>query len=383
MSKVLLVDTNFSASPIYDYLTKKGHDVYVCGGKTDDFLAKSVTQYIQIDYSNIDEMRKLIDTRNIDYIVPGCNDLSYQVCAALNAHQQFPGLDSSETNETLNNKEKFREFASLVGLPVPRVIPITDLGDTWPLIVKPVDAYSGRGMTVVQESESGNLAAAIHGAESFSKTRSCIIEEFVCGQLYSHTAFLSNNQIVSDFIVEEHGTANPFVVDTSRLIFDFPQKMLRRIRDSVLKMATELKLVNGLVHTQFIANEGYYWLIEVTRRSPGDLYSRLIELSTGFPYAQAYAMSFLGGTVTANMNPMNPSFVMRHTVSQTTEKTFASLHFNQPLQIDQFVPLSLTGDTVKPSPFSRIGLLFVRAASSDEFDCIFEKTLQRELYSIQ
>ena len=382
MKKVLLVDTNFSAAPIHDHMVQAGNIVFVCGSNPHDYLAKSSKNYINIDYSDLDQMRDLIQSLAIDHIVPGCNDRSYQVCAALNACGPFSGLDSCETTEIINNKGKFRAFATQIGLPVPRVIPIEQVGDFWPLIVKPVDAYSGRGITIVKESEASSLLAAIQQAESFSKTKTCIIEEFVSGQLFSHSAFFTDRTIEEDFIVEEHGTANPFVVDTSRVINDFPIDMLQRIRSCVLKIAIHLNLVNGLIHTQFIAHGKSFWLIEITRRCPGDLYSQLIENSTGFPYAEAFTKPFLNQQVTNYNQRLQKSYILRHTISHPIEKIYKSLQFNAPLQIDKFVALSLSGDEIKGSPFGRIALLFIKTFSEKELSILLERTLNRNLYTI-
>ena len=94
MQKALLVDTNFSSAPIYNYLVHCGFEVFVVGGNPNDFLAKSVDKYIELDYSNVDRIWEIIEKMNIDYIVPGCNDLSYQVCAALNSKGNYYGIDT-------------------------------------------------------------------------------------------------------------------------------------------------------------------------------------------------------------------------------------------------------------------------------------------------
>lgn len=382
MKKILLVDTNFSSAPIHDYLIQEGNEVFVCGCNPNDYLAKSSKNYINVDYSDLDQMRYLIQSLAIDHIVPGCNDRSYQVCAALAACGHFSGLDSCETAEIINNKGKFRAFARQTGLPAPRVIPIEQVGDIWPLIVKPVDAYSGRGMTIIQKSEANRLQVAIQQAESFSKTETCIIEEFVSGQLFSHSAFLTDRTIENDFIVEEHGTANPFVVDTSRVINDFPTDMLQRIRSCVLQVAIQLNLVNGLIHTQFIARGNSFWLIEITRRCPGDLYSQLIEKSTGFPYAEAFTKPFLNQQVTNYNQQLRKAYILRHTISQPSEKICNSLQFNLPLQIEKFVTLSISGDKIKGSPFGRIGLLFIKTFSENELSMLLKRTLNRDIYTI-
>lgn len=382
MKRTLLVDTNLSSSPIHDYLIQSGHEVFVCGNNPTDFIAKSSKNYIKLDYSDIDKTRSLVESLGVDYVVPGCNDFSYKICAELNFQGKFYGLDKTEITETINNKKKFRLLASQLGLPVPRIISNNDLNKILPIIVKPTDAYSGRGTTIVTEANHDKLQTAIKYAQSFSKTKTCVIEEYVEGQLYSHSAFISYGKIIQDFIVEEHGTANPFVVDTSRVIYDFPSDVLDNIRNAVLLLVKHLQLVNGLVHTQFIKQDQLFWLIEITRRCPGDLYSQMIESSTGFCYAEAYTKSFLNQTVNPVNQPLKQSYVMRHTISQPADQIFRAIQFNLPIEIEKLILLSLAGDMVKGSPFGRIGLLFARTHSKDELSKLFEITLKRELYNI-
>jgi biotin carboxylase len=288
-----------------------------------------------------------------------------------------------ETTEIINNKHAFRAFATNIGLPVPRVITRERVGERWPLIVKPVDAYSGRGMTIVQKTEQNELQSAIDRAKEFSRSETFIIEEYVDGQLYSHSAFITNGNIVADFIVEEHGTANQFVVDTSRVIYNFPNEMLSRIRDCIALLAKKLNLVDGLVHTQFIKNGELFWLIEVTRRCPGDLYAQLIELSTGYKYAETYARPFVKQKFSLEKNTLKKSWVVRHTISQSTESVLGSIQFNFPVLIEKMVPISLAGDTIKASPFGRIALIFLRSNSEEELLELYQKTLNRSLYTIR
>jgi len=383
MQKVLLLDTNFSSAPIYHYLVKSGFEVFVVGGNPNDFLAKSVKTYINQNYSIVEQTRALIEEKRFDYIVPGCNDLSYQICAEINSQGKFYGLDTPETTETINNKYKFRAFAAKIGLPVPELFPEEKVNKIWPLIVKPVDAYSGHGMTVLRKFQQKELPAAIDSAKKFSRSRTCIIEEFVEGQFYSHSAFIRQGEIFADFIVEEYNTANPFVVDTSRVIFSFPKKMLDSIRDSITFMAEKLNLVDGLVHTQFIQKGNSFWLIEITRRCPGDLYSQLIELSTGFKYAQTYARPFVRQQYPKKNNTLKKTWIMRHTMSLPTEGTLGSIKFNVPVTIEKMLPISLAGDRVKASPYGRIALIFLRSKSEKELLKLYKKTLDRNLYAIQ
>lgn len=378
--RILLVDSNVSAAPIYRYLVGTGAEVFVVGGRSDDTLARLAKHYVELDYADADALAALAGRLDIDHLVPGCNDRSYLSCAEVAQQLPFRGIDSVKATQTLNDKANFRRFAQAIGIPVPRVFPEHCVETADPVIVKPVDAFSGRGTTVVRNGDRAALDAAIASAKAFSRTGSCIVEAFLAGRLYSHSAFITGRAIVADFIVEEHGTANPFVVDTSRLDYAFSPGVLAAIRAEVIKMAEHLNLCDGLVHTQFLLDGERFWFVEVTRRCPGDLYSQLIELSTGFPYCEAYARPFIGKPAMAPPAAIQSRRITRHTVSLPVEQGLEALEFKMPLHIVKWVPLALAGDTIRPSPFSRIGLLFADSDTQAEQDRLFDRMLGRSLY---
>jgi biotin carboxylase len=382
MAKVLLVDTNVSSSPIYKYLRNTGHEVFVVGSNPNDFLAKCTDRYIPLDYSDVSALHALINELSISYLIPGCNDVSYKVCAQVNKDGHFPGIDTLSNNEILNNKKSYRVFAQEHQLPVPRVYCNDHIGDIrFPIIVKPVDAFSGHGITIVHDSDPRHLEAAIAMARHHSKSESYLIEDFVSGQLHSHSAFIADGKVLTDFIVEEHCTANSFAVDTSRVLSDFPTHELQILRFAAEKMATMLRLKDGLLHTQFLWDGKSVWLIEPTRRCPGDLYSRLIELSTGVNYAENYTRPFLGLTHQFSTDTSIKSLVMRHTVTDRSGGNFWTLRFPKTANVFEFVALSRSGDPIKVAPAGRIGILFIGANTPEEFEQVYRRTIARELYN--
>jgi len=382
MSKVLLVDTNFSATPIHDYLVSEGHEVFVVGGNSQDALAKSAERYVPLDYSDIDRTRALIEELGIDYLIPGCNDQSYRVCSSLNENSRYPGIDRLDTSETINHKQRFREFTQMHGLPVPHLLDTKNIGTRWPVIVKPVDAYSGHGVRILRDGQADEIEAAIQHAREYSRTGSYLVEDYVDGQLYSHSAFLKQQNIIRDIIVEEHGTANPFVVDTSRVIPDPSPTMLQAVRESITTLARALNLHDGLIHTQFILSGENIWLVEVTRRCPGDLYSQLIELSTGTNYVENYVRPFLGQPYRFEPGFASPALIMRHTISNPEPFTLHAVRFLIPLHIEKLVPISLTGDRLNASPFGRVAILFARTDNHKYMNDLFSRTLERRLYTL-
>lgn len=382
MKKTLLVDTNRAAVPIYRALCALGHDVWVVGGKPTETLAKLARNYVELDYSDASRLDSFIDQHGFDYVVPGCTDLSYQVCAEIN-RGRFPGIDTPANTSAINSKSEFRRVATKVQVPVPRVLSANEAMGVESVIVKPVDAFSGRGITVLRKPDAGKLRNAIETASKASKTGSAIIEEFVEGQLYSHSAFVWDGEVVADFIIQEDCTTNPFAVDTSRMSASFPGAMLLSLREDVCRLAVALRLMNGLIHTQFIACADRYWVIEMTRRCPGDLYSLLVEFSTGYPYAASYVSGFVGGMRPPCRERGRPQErITRHTVTSTAGDSLWGFSFTMPVDIRLFVPLATSGDVISPSPYGRAGIFFFRSPTAEEQDRLYRSLLEGRLYSL-
>lgn len=381
MAKVLLVDTNFSSGPIYRELLAMGHDVHVVGNNPGDYLAKVSPNYWKLDYADTDALATLIDQQGYEFLVPGCTDRSYLSCVAVGAGR-FPGLDRADACDAIFNKANFRRLVERLGLPAPACLAPDELPARWPVIVKPVDAFSGKGITVLRVGDAQGFRQAIATARAASRGGEHLVETFVEGQLYSHSAFLLDGRVAQDFLVQENSTANPFVVDTSRIVAEVPAGMLEQLHHCAESIATELGLVDGLLHTQFIGADNALWLIETTRRCPGDLYSQLIELTTNYPYARSYVQPFLGDSIDGNLGELRCDPIMRHTITLRAAQSFAFLHFKTALRIERWIPLSLVGDQLQPSPQGRIGVLFCRAADAQDLDHLYKMTLDRNLYEV-
>lgn len=382
MINTLLVDTNRAAYPIYQALLAAGHDVSVVGGRSTETLAKLSPNYIPLDYSDAGRLDTLVTERRFDCLVPGCTDLSYTVCAEIN-QGRYPGIDTPETTWRINNKEQFRKTAVQVGLSVPRVLNLNEASSYPAVIVKPVDAFSGRGIQVLHNPTSQSIDAAIEIAKAASASGEVLLEEFVTGQLHSHSAFIRDGKIVADFFVREDCAANPFAVDTSCVTEAVQAETQRELRDQIERFAGGLKLVDGLVHTQFILNGESFWIIEVTRRCPGDIYSLLIELSTGYRYAASYAAPFIGESAIPASSEAKRKHIIRHTVTAPNGAMLWGLHFARPVNIRLWVPLATAGDTLAPSPAGRAAIIFFGAASAAEQKSIYSDLLAGTLYSFE
>lgn len=378
MKKALLVDTSRAAYPLFIVLQEAGLDVWVIGGNPDDFLAKISPNYKYLDYSNVGALSAFIAEGAFDYLVPGCNDLSYASCAAV-GHGRYPGIDSLQSTLELTCKDNFRALAGSLGIPVPATYDTNVGGLTCPVIVKPVDSYSGRGITVLHSLAGENLAHALDKARRESRSQAALVEAFVEGQLISHTAFVRKYEIVADFVVQEDCTIHPFTVDTSRLMTGLPSRLIAAFREYICRIALSLKLEDGLLHSQIIVSGTSHWFIEVTRRCPGDLYSALIEYSTGYDYAANYVAPFIGKPSLPLPVASEMRRIVRKTVASKQAGFFSCFVFDKRAPVTAITPMVSPAQVVREAPFGRAGVAFFEAESDQHWDTIYNKALRQEL----
>jgi hypothetical protein len=132
-----------------------------------------------------------------------------------------------------------------------------------------------------------------------------------------------------------------------------------------------------LFHTQFIANSAEEALIiEPTLRCPGDLYSRLVELSLDTPYAENYWRPFLELPPIITKAKAG-SHVVRHTVTFDYSGRFLGLQLSKPLAVKEFYPLMRVGERHSKAPAGRAGVLFLQFPTAEAQAGACESLLDR------
>lgn len=357
--KVLLCDASFSIVPVLKSIKELGFHVTSCGNREDDPCHALADSSFFINYADQEKVLDYFIKNNFDYIVPGCTDISFSTCSYIGKKLNLPGYDRSDITEIFNDKRKFREYSSLHLFQIPRFTSSkSDLTSfNFPVLKKPIDSFSGRGISKF---------SSLNEIDSQDDMSSDIYEEFVNGQLFSHSAFIKNEKIIVDFFVEEHCTIYPYQVNTSCItqkLNDITKKNMRDWLESYAKLA---HLRDGLIHTQFISDNSNYWLIETSRRCPGDLYSLLIKKSCDVDYAKLFVMPYCGLSYSNEAITKTSNFIIRHTVSASEDKNLFEINIHVPNAGLDYIPIKKSGQLVAKAPFDRAGIAFLKYNSSAE-----------------
>ncbi len=366
MKKALLVGSSFSAAPIFFSLKKRGLHVTVCGSLPGDPCHQYADASLFIDYSDREKLLQAVQNGAFDYLVPTCNDYAYLSSAWVAEQLGFKGFDSFATTEILHTKKLFRDRTAQFDFPAPRKLTESSFQEgllALPCLVKPVDSFSGRGIHKVTSWEA--LAPAIEEAKRASRSGEFVVEEFVQGSLHSHSAFVANHQIHEDFFVDEFCTTYPYQVNCSNHPSRLGDNVRTGVRAAMSRLATELGIVDGLLHTQFIAEGDKFWIIECMRRCPGDLYGSLVERSTGVDYTSMFVQPFVNEPYVAPQPRGAERFMARHTIS--SEQPLVNFSFVPciPAEELEIIQLKSSGEKLSAAPFDKLAILLARFPSRE------------------
>lgn len=304
MNKVLFLGGSHGDIPVIQAAKSLGFFVITSGTASSDLGHSYGDQYVSGDFSNALEMAEIVKRFDCDYVCSSTNDFSEISASFISEQNSIPGYDSFITAESLHHKDSFRAICERLDISVPKSISMQlkagsdslhdNLGSlTFPVLIKPVDLSGGKGIKFCRDSYE--LDRELQDCfDSRSKTSRIVIEEFIEGTNHAASFIVSQGQFLFEFFDSEHYGANKYLVAGTSTCHSLSEEIKEIVRQNVWHLVNNLELCDGLVHVQYILRESTVFFIEVTRRTPGDLYTRFVELATGFNYSRAIFSSKIG-----------------------------------------------------------------------------------------
>ncbi len=278
MEKVLILCASHNDLGLIKALKKLNYYVIGTGNKDNLPGEKMLDKWIKADYSDKELILQISLEEKIDRICACCNDFGVYTAAYVAEKLGLPGYDSYENTLKLHNKDRFKELALALGIETPKSYKYDNVQRAYddmskydfPVIVKPVDCSAGNGVNVVKDC--CGYKRAIDYAMAKSRTKRIVIESFIEGTQHGFCTYLVNQKVVAVCTNDEFSIQNPYRVE----IDTFPATDWNRYSDSLIEqielIADNLKLKDGIFHLQYIVKDNTPWIIEVMRRTVGNMY---------------------------------------------------------------------------------------------------------------
>ena len=290
MKKVILLCASHNDLGLIRALRKLGYYIIATGNIRGLPGEKYVNEYIPADYSDKELILEVAKKNRIDAICQCCNDFGVYTAAYVAEKMGLSGYDSYETTLTLHNKDKFKEFAMKNEIQTPPSYGFHTKEEAlkwvqtaeYPLIVKPTDCSAGNGVKKILRKEEAE--EAIENAFNMSRQGRIVIERFITGKQYGFCTFLHDQKVVAYASNNEFSIVNPYRVEIDTYPADNCEMVSNILIEQVQKMASILKLKDGIFHLQYIMDGDKPQIIEVMRRILGNMYSIPANMLNGFDW---------------------------------------------------------------------------------------------------
>jgi biotin carboxylase len=287
--------------PTIRFAKQLGYRVFVTDIYTERPGYTLADEFAVIDIADRDATLRAARTHQVDGIICDSTDVGVPTMAWVADQMGLPGI-GYETALNFTNKYRMRTITRDAGLPNPPFGLARDASEAsriasaigWPIVVKPADSQSSRGVRIV--SCANQLESAFLHALQNSRSAEVIVEGFLDGIEVTVESFCCDGMVqVAGISDKDHFAHRPEVASRLTYPADFRPEILERIEAVNNAVITTLGLRTGIAHAEYIVVDSEPYLVEIAARGAGSrVYSHIVPHLAGVPVPQAYIQFVMG-----------------------------------------------------------------------------------------
>lgn len=374
--RLLYVGGSHADIPIIKAAKKLGFFVITTGNKPSDLGHAYGDRYINADFSDCEAIYTLAKEQKVTAICASCNDFAALSASYAANKLGLLGHDNYEICKRIHHKDLFRAYLMRQHIRCPygkgydskeKVMEESDSWN-WPVIVKPIDLTGGKGIKVAYTKEE--LENVAEGAFKISRAKRIVVEEFIQGTRHGFTSIISNQKVKFYFCDNEHYYKNPYMVSGASCPSSVGKEVQEELCHTIEDIAKDLKLVDGIVHVQFILKDEKPYIIEVCRRAPGDLYIELVKYATGIDYAMWILKASIGEECSQLAQSEISGYFTRHCIMAEKEGVIKNIVISDEIKDNIFHKMiwAKPGDRIDNALVYKAGIVFVTYSSQEEMN---------------
>lgn len=289
--KIAIIGANEAIDILIRKAKEKGYETHVFAWQCGDPGEKSADVFYPVSTAEKDKILEICRGLGIRGVASVTSDFAVNT---VNYVARGLGLvgNGETTDAAARNKYLMRRAFQESGIYTPWFIKAdktTDLSilaeHTYPVIVKPTDRWSSKGVTCVRSFDE--LQAAVAYAIGESLAGEAIIEDFMDGPEYSAECICQDGICHILAITQKLTTGYPHYVESGHMEpADIPPEQIPYIHEVIKKATAALCIENSAAHVEFRRlADGEVGIIEIGARMGGDyIGTDLVRLSTGYDY---------------------------------------------------------------------------------------------------
>ena len=242
---------------------------------------------------DIEAVKEVAIKEKVDFLITVCADQVLLVVAQVSEELGLPCYIDYQTAVNVSDKRYMKKIFWANNIPTSKykelkVLDMEEIKDLkYPLVVKPVDGYSSKGVCRVENQEE--LKIRFENARGISRNGGVIVEEFCKGEEISVDVYVENGKahILCVSNSEKINDKDKFVIFRGRYPVNATYQVMEKIQKVAQQIADAFGLVDSPMLIQMINDGENVSVLEFCARTGGNMKYLLIKRSCGFDVIKA------------------------------------------------------------------------------------------------
>ena len=298
--KALVLAGGVPQIELIEQLRARGITTVLCDYYENPVARKHADIFYQVSTLDIPAVTKVAIDEKVDFIITVCTDQALLSVAEISEKLGLPCYLSYETARNVTNKSYMKNIFAEKNISSARFAVMGQLDMAkiahlqYPLIVKPVDCNSSKGVKKV--TNDAELAEAFQTAVKFSRTDTAIVEEYVTGPELSVDVYIENGKahVLCISELDKLPMDDKFIIFRGKTPSFMTDKLFAHIEKTAQQIADAFGLTDSPMLIQLIARDEKAYVLEFSARTGGGAKYFLIHTMSGFDPVKAVIDLTLG-----------------------------------------------------------------------------------------
>ena len=300
MKKALVLCGGIPQAALIEELKSRGIYTILADMNPNVVAVPYADAFFPVSVLDVDAVRDLAVREKVDMILTACADQVLLVQAQVSEELGLPCYIDYQTARDVSSKELMKKVFVENGIPTSKHVVMGTLDVekvrelSYPIIVKPVDSYSSRGVRKVFDFDE--LESAFRNAVEISRTNTAIVEEFVEGEEITVDVYIEDGKahVLCISNIDKIPENDRFVICRTRYPAQITEEVRSRVEAVANQIAAAFDLRNAPMLIQMISDGQNVSVVEFCARTGGGDKFRLIKQVSHFDVIKAVVDLTLG-----------------------------------------------------------------------------------------
>lgn len=293
MKKALVLAGGFPQIALIEELHKRGYQVLLADYNKEPVAKKYADKYYQVSTLDLESIEKIAREERVNFLITVCTDQALNTVSYVAEKLGLPCYIDHQTGLNVTNKAYMKGVFRNNDIPTADfcILDTLDLAKItklhYPLIVKPVDCNSSKGVKKVFTNDE--LKEAFDIAISLSRTNNVVVEEYIEGQELSIDVYVENGHanVLCITQIEKIKSSEKFIIFRGLSPAGITDDISKQICMVAQKIVDAFEIKNSPMLIQLISNGNSVKVLEFSARTGGGVKYLQIKRMTGFDVISA------------------------------------------------------------------------------------------------